>query len=228
MFTPSTVAAPDLIAEHGRLLWRFPDGKTLPVVRGGDDPDTDDKKFTQADLDRIVQDRVARAKAEPPADYEDLKRKLADLEAKDRSDLENAQARITALETDVATAKAETDTAKAETATVRGENNETKRRMAVVAAAANHKAVNPDQVFALLPQDAVTIGDDGQVTGADDAVKAFIEANPHFVGSVRTTPASRHQGGDGTVNGFGDAGRAEAAKRFGTPAAGAGAQQQQQ
>jgi len=224
MFHSIDPTAPELVAEDGRLFWRFPNGKVLPVVRGGDGDDDGEKKFTQAELDRIVQDRIARVQPKPPADYADLQakaQKLAELEAKDNTELDNAKARIADLEGKLSTAEAERDTA-------RGESTTTRLQMAVVAEAAKQKAVNPDQVFRLLPKDAVTIGDDGQVTGAESAVKAFIEANPHFVGAQRT-PASRLQGGgDGDSKSFGEQGRAEAAKRFGTANAGATGGQQQQ
>lgn len=43
---------------------------------GGDEPRT----FTQEQVDRIVQERLARAKSTPPADYDDLKAKAARLD----------------------------------------------------------------------------------------------------------------------------------------------------
>jgi DNA repair ATPase RecN len=51
------------------------------------------KTFTQADVDRIVQERLARAKSTPPADYEDLKAKAArldEIEEANKSDLQKA------------------------------------------------------------------------------------------------------------------------------------------
>lgn len=212
---------PMLIAHNGTLCWQFPNGRIFPVVRGGAD-EPDEKKFTQADMDRVVADRLARAKSDPPADYAQLQAaaaELATLKAKDNTDLDNAKAEIAKITGERDAAKAETDTAK-------NEAKEIKLRMAVVAEAAKAKAVNPDQVFALLPKDAVTIGDDGQVTGAEKAVTDFITANPHFVGSPSRPKPDPAQGAKGDAKDFGSAGLAEARKRFGTPAA-AGAQQQQ-
>ena len=51
------------------------------------------RTFTQADVDRIVQERLARAKSTPPADYDDLKAKAAkydELAEANKSDLERA------------------------------------------------------------------------------------------------------------------------------------------
>ena len=41
---------------------------------------TEPKTFTQEQVDRIVQERLARAKATPPADYDELKAKAAELD----------------------------------------------------------------------------------------------------------------------------------------------------
>lgn len=54
---------------------------------------TEAKTFTQEQVNRMIQERLARAKSEPPADYEDLKAKAArldELEAANKSDLEKA------------------------------------------------------------------------------------------------------------------------------------------
>lgn len=51
---------------------------------------------TQADLDRIITERLSRAKTAPPADYDDLKQKaqrLDELEAANASDLDKAVAK---------------------------------------------------------------------------------------------------------------------------------------
>lgn len=223
-------ADPILIPHKGRLQWLFPSGRMVPDVSGGDGDD-DEKKFTQADVDRMIAARVKNLKAEPPTDYDQLKADSAELgtlkaanakaEAAKATAEEATATRIAALE--AAVAKSNEDAEAARKAAL-----EQKRHSAIVAAAAAQKALKPEQVAALLDKDAVTIGDDGRVTGAEDAVKAFIEANPHHVGEVKTgRPApDKGQGKAGEGKSFGEAGRAEAAKRFPQPAgAGAGAQQ---
>lgn len=139
-----------------------------PVV----DPD---RTFSQAELDKIVQERLARAKAEPPADYADLQAKaakLAEIEAANQSELEKANARADAAEQKAAEAS---DRA-----------SKSARRSAIVSAATAAGAVDADAVFALLGNDAVTVGDDGQVTGAVEAVTALLESKPYLVGKKPT------------------------------------------
>jgi hypothetical protein len=213
-----TPDAPELITENGRLLWRFANGKTLPLIRGGAD-DGEEKKFSQADMDRAIQERIARVKTEPPADYDALKQAKveldrlkadADAEATKKLTADEATARrIADLEEKVTASAAAVTKAQADALVE-------KRRSAIVAAAATNKATNADQVAALLDleakhKDAVIIGDDGRVTGADEAVKAFLTDNPHFVGNGtagnQSTPASRHQGKEGVLTPSVSAGR---------------------
>lgn len=162
---------------------------------GAADDDPAAKRFSQADIDRIVQDRLARAKSKPPADYDDLKAraaKLDELEAASKSDLEKAQE---------AQRKADERAAAAE-----ARANETARRHAIEREAGKQKAADPDDVFAVLQttskyRDMVTMDDDGQVTGVEDAVKAILADKPHLVGKT-STPAGD---GDGGSRGGGEA-----------------------
>lgn len=54
---------------------------------------SDERTFSQEEVNKIVADRLKRAKATPPADYDELKAKAArldELEAANKSDLERA------------------------------------------------------------------------------------------------------------------------------------------
>lgn len=218
---------PMLIAHQGRLCWQFDSGRIMPVVRGGDDPDPDEKKFTQADMDRVVADRLARAKSEPPANYAQLKADAAEL-AKLKADAQTAEnARLSAEEkTNKRIADLETSVKQANdaVAAAKSEAQTEKLRATIIAEATKQKAVDPGDIVALLPKDAVTIGDDGQVTGAEAAIKSLLEAKPHLVGTPSRPKPDPAQGKPGETKAFGEAGLAEARKRFGTPVA---AQQQQ-
>lgn len=164
------------------------DGTPTDDDKGGED----DKTFTQAEVDRIIKERLARAKSEPPSDYDDLKAKAAkldELEAANQTELEKILARAEAAEK------------KAAEADERARN--ASRRSAVTAAASAANVVDLDAVFALLPQDAVTVGDDGQVTGAEEAVKALLESKPYLVGQAATPPPKPTGSADGGSRGSG-------------------------
>lgn len=177
-------ADPILIPHKGRLQWLFPSGRLVADIRGGDGPD-DEKKFTQEDMDRVVEDRLKRERAktpEPPADYDDLKAAKVELDRLKAATLTAEEAtakRIADLETAVQKSNADIAAANEKTAAAN-------LRSAIVAAAATHKAIDPDQVADLmLVRNAVTKGDDGQATDAVGDVKKFIDTNPHFVGAQK-------------------------------------------
>lgn len=163
-------------------------GDTGSDTGGGDA----DRTFTQADVDRIVQERVARVKNTPPADYDQLKAAAAELEQlrdAERSELERANGRAESAEQAAAAA---TDRA-----------NRALKRAGLVSAAVEAGAVDPATVAdLLLASDQVNVSDDGDVTGAEEAVQALLESKPFLVGKNQPrTPSgdggNRGNGGDG-------------------------------
>lgn len=165
---------------------------------------------TQADLDRIVESRLARDRAAKFGDYDELKDKASKWEAeqaKNQSDLEKSKA-----------AQSEAEK-RAQAAEERA--SKTARDAAVIVEAAKLSAKNPQHIVALLPADAVTVDKDGNVNGADAAVKKFAEENPDYFGTTTTTtrrlgPPSHGQGArEATPPAPGSLGKAEAERRFG-------------
>lgn len=133
------------------------------------------RTFSQDDVDRIVKDRVARAKATPPADYEDLKAakaRLDELEAASATELEKAQKRTAELERQAADASA-----RAQDALLRS---------AVVAEAARKNVVDPDAAFALIDRASLEFDDDGSPTNIADAMDSLLKAKPYLVGGGRS------------------------------------------
>jgi hypothetical protein len=101
------------------------DGTTTPTTEGitqtgSADPSgkaTEPKTFTQEQVDNIVRERLARAKATPPADYEDLKAKAAkydELEEANKSDLEKANDATAKAQAEAADWKAKFEAAQAQ------------------------------------------------------------------------------------------------------------------
>jgi len=173
----------------------MPEGTDPPAPaqnEGGDNGQPAEKMLSQTEVDRIVQDRLARERGKY-GDYDDLKAKAAKLD-----EIEQANA----SELEKAVKRAEEAESKAKTAGERADANA--RRAAVVAEATKAGAVDPDAVLALLAKDAVTVGDDGQVTGAEEAVKALLEAKPYLVGSKTAPKAGSTGSAEGGARG-GDA-----------------------
>jgi len=139
------------------------------------------KTFTQAELDKIVSERLAREKAKF-ADHDDLKKKAArldEIEAANKTELEKAQAERDA-------AKSERDAAKAEA-------KATRIRAAAISAASEAGAIKPDDVVAVLGPDAIKVNEDGTLEGVKEAVAAILDDRPHW--KKATTPGGSADGG---------------------------------
>lgn len=140
------------------------------------------KTFTQEQVDDIVKNRLARER-ERTADYDELKAKAAkhdEAEAARMSETERLQ-----KERDDAVAASAEATTKA---------NERLVQAAILAEAAKQGA-NPELLAGVLDKSKLTVGDDGQVTGLDEAVKAAVERFPQIVG--QGTSGSADQGARG-------------------------------
>lgn len=162
---------------YGRLYR----GRVIPIISGGsEDEDAGDgdaggsgsasgeRTFSQADVDRIVQDRVARVKRETPADYEELKTAKVELDkirAAQLSDAEKKDQRISELERQL------------QDTTLR--EQETRLRSAIIAEAAG-KFTDPSDAVALLDRSQIEFDDDGAPKNVADVVGALLDAKPHL------------------------------------------------
>lgn len=147
-----------------------------------------DKTFTQAELDKIVSDRLTREKTKF-ADYDDLKAKATkfdEFEAANATELEKANKRADDAE------KAAADTASKLITTA--------RRAALVSAATKAKAVDADFVAdSLLASpsiaEAVKVAEDGTVSGADEVVTALLEDKKFLASTGAGQPTPGFDGG---------------------------------
>lgn len=144
---------------RGLPIWPQRGGSDAPSVDAppADAPPADDKTFTQADVDRMIADRLKRAK---PADYDDLKaaaKRLADIEAANASDLEKA-------------VKAAKDEGRAEVITAANARLVTAEARAL---AAEMQFRKPGHAVKLVDLSGVKVTDDGEVDA--DAIKAALK-----------------------------------------------------
>lgn len=198
---------------NGKLRALHSDGRVTPPIICGGDEGEDDKKFSQADVNRMIQERLARAESKLPADYEELqaaKKRLDEIEAAGATDLENANKRITALETENGDLKTKVGSFEA------AERTRNVRTQIVKAAKAS---TDPEAVAdLLLANNAVAIDDAGQVTDAETAVKQLLEDKPYLAsgtGSVDNGQGRNRGGGEGKPSGLA-AGRASYEARHGS------------
>ena len=142
-------------------------------------------QFTQADLDRIVGERLTRERAKF-ADYDEAKKaaeELKALKASQLSETEKRDARIKELETTQKAAEEKVKAAEAETA---------KRliRAEVRMMASSLGFTSPDDAYALADLVDVAIDDKGAVQGVQKALEALAKAKPYLVGKAPAGPGS--------------------------------------
>lgn len=174
--------------------------RRMPRIAGAEEePPPADKTFTkaehEAEVNRIVQERLARDRKDRPSDDE-----LAELRAKaEKADrLEAASlSQAEKLQQDAAKAEERAQAAEQKAQTATELANKTLIKAQIISAAAQAGAVDHDAVYALMQaqdftvnkdgqQLQVTVGDDGQVTGHQEAVTAFLEGKQYLVGSTPT------------------------------------------
>lgn len=131
-----------------------------------------ERSFSQSDVDRIVAERLRRAKSEPPADYEELKAaklKLDELEAASQTEAEKAVARAE---------KAEKERDEALSSA-----KETALRSAILAEAAkaDRKVVDPEAVVTLLDRSTLELDKDGNPKNIAEAMDSLLEQRPYLV-----------------------------------------------
>lgn len=156
-----------------------------PTPDAGGSPDG--KTFTQADLDRIVADRLTRER-QKYADYDDLKTKASqfdELQDAQKSELERERERAAQAES----ARAEAEKRARDALT----------RSAILAAAAG-KVVDPDAAVRLIDVDALVFDDAGLPTNAGDLVAQLVESKPYLAAEPKVPAAEKpaDQGGHGS------------------------------
>lgn len=201
----------------------LPSGRAVFPIAGGapdDDGDGDGKKDdlpafkapqSQADLDRIISDRLARDRekqAERYAGYDDYKAKAEEFD-------KAAEAARSEQEKAVDAARTEGEKA----ATERANARLVKAEARALAAQAGFRSLSDVNLADL---SKVKVSEDGDVDS--DAIKAELkrlsDADPWRIddGKKPAPKPDKSQGGGSDAPSKADQGRAEARKRFGTPA----------
>lgn len=152
---------------------------------GGEQPESGNARtFTQAELDRILADRLSRER-EKYSDYDSLRErasKWAEHEEAQKTELQRAQE---------AREQAEKAAQAAQIAA-----NERLMRAAFLAEAAKAGAAHPEDAYALASKAGLEIAEDGTVPGVAEAVAGLVEAG-RLVMSGRPQAPSTNAGAGG-------------------------------
>lgn len=178
--------------------------------------ETQDKTFTQAELDRVVADRIARERRKFEKKYEGIDpeyfHELNQKAEKEKQDKLKAKGEFEQI------LKAQAEKKDAQINTLMNQVKTIKIDGALLDTASKYKAVNPGQVVKLIKDQVkmneagdveivdpksgqVRYNDKGEHITIDDLTKEFLNSNPHF---VEATPS-----GSGTTSKIGDAGGGE-------------------
>lgn len=177
---------------------------------------TEDKTFTQADLDKIVADRVSRERRKFEKKYEGIDpeyyTELSAKAEKEKQDKLKAKGEFEQILKDSMSKKDDQISSLLnQVKTIKVDGN-------LLDTASKHKAINPGQVSQLLKDQVqmneagdveivdpktkqVRYNDKGEHLSVSELVAEFLTANPHFVAA---TPS-----GAGTTSKVGDAGSSE-------------------
>lgn len=179
---------PRIIFSNGKRMWLFPDGKTLPVISGGDGEEGEgegsgegegegnkpepksEETFTKAQLEDIIKQRLASERKKYEG-FDDLKKKASEydkIQQGNMSELEKLNQKLAEEQQ-----KAEQAQAKLTSTLIKN---------AVMSEAVKAGAVDPDTVYALVHASSdfgnISVDDELNVTGADAVVAALLNAKP--------------------------------------------------
>lgn len=160
-----------------------PQGQPQPGGAAGEQ----ERTFSQADVDRLMGERAARARQAAvnellqELEIENLDTLRGTVQAQRQAqeaqmtELQKAQRRIQELDEERKRLAAENRTRVIETE--------------VITAATALGFRNPRDGMALADLTAVAVGDDGKVTGVEEALKALLEARPYLKAEATPSPA---------------------------------------
>src|SRR5688500_512004 len=141
-------------------------GTPAAEPKAGDTNPQTGKTFTQAELDAIIADRVARAK---PADYDEAKAALAEKRAREEG--EKTEIQKLTEQRDAEKARADGSDQRANTAL----------RTAEIRIEALKQGADEELVaMALAADDTITVEKDGTVKGAKEAVEKLLDRKPNL------------------------------------------------
>jgi len=152
-------------------------------------PAPEPKLVPQDEVDRIVADRLARERKKY-GDYDDIKAKLAELE---KAEEERKKADMTAaerLEAEKAEAlkRAQEAEEARDRALTAANQRLIKAEFRAIARELNVRNDALEDAFVLADLSAVTVGEDGAISGVEDVVKALITNKPYLAEQPKPQP----------------------------------------
>jgi hypothetical protein len=150
-----------------------------PEKKPTDDTKQDEKTFTQADIDRILAERIAR-EHKKFSDYDELKTKVSDFEKQAEEKRIAELSEKEKAEELAKKAQEERDSLTKEIETMRSAVKTEKIRNAFITSATKNGIAYVDDAYQLADLSSVEVTEDGSINGIDDVVKSLIETKPYL------------------------------------------------
>jgi hypothetical protein len=168
--------------EDDVLRHRWLDGTTLPVIAGGaGDNDDDDDNDDDGDGDDDSDDNADNDDSDDEDDDEPSKGKS--LTSKQRANLRRASRQAAKFRIEAKTERARADAAEERERTLLSE--------IAFARAAGDRFADADAAWKLVDRKLITIDDEGEVSGVDEAIEALIESHPFIVSDDDEKPSKK-------------------------------------
>lgn len=148
---------------------------------------TPEKTFTQAELDAILKDRLARNNTKF-ADYDDVKAKLTEYEQAQQKKADEELSAVERLEKQLADKEAAELALTAKLDEVKAQATQERIRNAFVQVATTNEITYVDAALKLADLTAVEVGEDGTLSGVDEIVKTLIAVNPFLIAKKPQQP----------------------------------------
>ncbi|MBA9027525.1 phage scaffolding protein [Peribacillus huizhouensis] len=155
------------------------------------------KKFSQAELDKIVAERVTREKKklEKFADYDDLKTKLTTFEQAEKERQEAEMTELEKLQAQLAEKDTKEQTLAQQLAELEKAVQNEKIRNEFIKVATSQNIAFLDDAFSLADLTAVTV-EDGKVVGMDVAIQTLVDNKPFLLSKPKPKPIGESSNGN--------------------------------
>jgi hypothetical protein len=163
------------------------DGNEPVDTNDNDDQQPKVKTFTQDEVNELIMKRLERERKKY-ADYDDLKAQLEELRKVDEERKRAEMSEIERYKADLEKALNERQTFEQELEKLRESVKQERIKNAFITAATSANIAYIDDAFRLADLSAVTIDDDGNVVGIEDAIKTLVEHKPFLLAQAKKEP----------------------------------------
>lgn len=171
---------------HKLNLQLFAEPNPEPTPDPQDPPADPPKTFTQAELDDVIAKRIERERKKY-GDYEDLKTRLAELQAAEDERKRGELTEVERIKADLEREAGAKQTLESELTTLRESVKQERIKNDFITKATAAKIAYIDDAWALADKSKISVGEDGSVVGTDEVINGLLTNKP-FLAPQTTKP----------------------------------------